>query len=298
MAELIAEVYRRIERVAADAAEAGGLDARLLSHFLRTGDATWEGASSGQFTREQFHVDMAYSAAARSAMRALFASMGELLPEEDRTAAPLPAEFVVARIRPMIEGLLPPVWRETALREIAARLFILNYAGARAALEAERSSCGLDGSWRLFWLSFEDYQLKPPEIEIACEGMASDYAHVRWSSALQPTDPFHDVVVHEAAHMLHYLKPAHFGLTTRRGQERFLDVTFRHRELFAYSCEAYSRVVAVGGARSERVAFAETMLESATSFPEDEIAGIADLVLAAARARNGWRVIRDAATSK
>lgn len=298
MAELIAEVHRRIERVAADAAAVAGLDVRPLSHFLRTGVETWEGSGSGQFTREQFRVDMAYSAAARSAMRALFASIGELLPEEERTAAPLPAEFVVARIRPMIEGLLPPAWRETALREITACLFILNYAGAKAALEAELSSCGLDGSWRLLWLSFEDYRLKPPEIEIACEGMASDHAHVRWSSALQPTDPFHDVVVHEAAHMLHYLKPAHFGLTTRRGQERFLDVTFRHRELFAYSCEAYSRVVATGAVRGERVAFAETMRAAAVSFPEDELTGVAELVLAAAKARNGWRVIRDAVTSK
>lgn len=93
-------------------------------------------------------------------------------------------------------------------------------------------------------------------------------------------------------------KTAHFGPTVRGGQERFLDVAFRHWELFAYSCEAFSRVVTTHAARRERIAFAETMREAATSFPENELAGAAELVLAAARARNGWRVIRDAVTGK
>ena len=57
--------------------------------------------------------------------------------------------------------------------------------------------------------------------------------------------------VHEAAHLLHYLKPEHYGLHVRRGQERFVDVEFRHRELFAYACEAYSRVVLQGEAEKE-----------------------------------------------
>src|SRR5436189_6163175 len=39
----------------------------------------------------------------------------------------------------------------------------------------------------------------------------------------------------------------HYRLHTRRGQERFVDVEFRHRELFAFACEAYSRVVLHGG---------------------------------------------------
>jgi hypothetical protein len=50
---------------------------------------------------------------------------------------------------------------------------------------------------------------------------------------------------HEAAHLLHYLKPEH-GLSVRRGQERFVDIEFCHRELFAYACETYSRVVLHG----------------------------------------------------
>ncbi len=72
---------------------------------------------------------------------------------------------------------------------------------------------------------------------------AGDFAHVRLS-AYETKDPYSDVIVHESAHLLHYLKPEHYGLHVRRGQERFVDVEFCHRELFAFACEAYSRVKA------------------------------------------------------
>lgn len=101
------------------------------------------------------------------------------------------------------------------------------------------------------------------------------------------------MVVHEAAHLLHYLKPEHYGLQVRRGQERFVDVDFKHRELFAYACEAYARVILQGTVR-RRIAFAERMVAEAFSFPKDCRTEIADLVLSAARARNGWRAIRQA----
>jgi hypothetical protein len=56
--------------------------------------------------------------------------------------------------------------------------------------------------------------------------------------------------------LLHYLKPRHYGLHIRGGQERFVDVEFCHRELFAYACEAYSRVV-LHDERKSRISFAE-----------------------------------------
>ena len=93
--------------------------------------------------------------------------------------------------------------------------------------------------------------------------------------------------------MLHYLKPRHYGLQVRRGQERFVDVEFHHRELFAYACEANSRVI-LQGARKSRIAFAEKMLDAAFSFPRTELEQVAAMVLSAAQVRNGWRVIREA----
>ena len=102
---------------------------------------------------------------------------------------------------------------------------------------------------------------------MGCDGLAGDYAHVSWS-AYETKDPYSEVVAHEAAHMLHYLKPSHYGLRVRRGLERFVDIEFRHRELFAYASEAYSRVT-LHGERRSRITFAEKMQEGAFSWVRD-----------------------------
>jgi hypothetical protein len=161
------------------------------------------------------------------------------------------------RIEPMVKGLVQDDWQEVALREIIARTFTLNYQGTKAAIDAEMTTCFMGSAWRILWALFGDHGLKPEDVEVGCDGLAGDFAHVRWS-AYETNDPYSDVVVHEAAHMLHYLKPSHYGLHVRRGQERFVDTEFRHRELFAYSCEAYSRVV-LHGERKSRIALADKM---------------------------------------
>ena len=285
-------VNRCIRDVAQQAAAPGGLSAVFIERFLRTGEETWDGAGSGRFSLAQFKEDEAYTRATKTALRNLLDLLANLLPAEARAMPPVPAEAIRQRIDSMVTGLVPGDWREVALREITARTFVLNLAGARAAIEAELSSCLKGDAWRILWALFGDHGLKPDDIKVGCDGLAGDYAHVRWS-AYQAKDPYSDVVVHEAAHMLHYLKPSHYGLHVRRGQERFVDTEFRHRELFAYACEAYSRVD-LHGERKSRVAFAGKMLDAAFSFPRSLIEEVAALVLSAARARNGWRVIREA----
>jgi len=183
--------------------------------------------------------------------------------------------------------------RETALRELAGRTYVLNFQGTKAALDAELTTCYLGAAWQILWVFFEDHGLKPAEIDTGCDGLsAGAFAHVR-ASLVDTKDPCGDVIVHEAAHLLHYLKPAAYGLQVRRGQERFVDVEFRHRELFAFACEAYSRVV-LQSDRKARVSFAEKMRKDAFSFPHDPLDDVANFVLTAARARNGWQAIRKA----
>src|SRR5579885_2288697 len=194
-----------------------------------------EGAGSGRFSLAQFKEDEAYTRATKTALRNLLDLLANLLPAEARAMPPVPAEAIRRRIDSMVTGLVPGDWREVALREITARTFVLNLAGARAAIEAELSTCFMGDAWRILWALFGDHGLKPDDIKVGCDGLAGDYAHVRWS-AYQAKDPYSDVVVHEAAHMLHYLKPSHYGLHVRRGHERFVDTEFHHRELFAYAC--------------------------------------------------------------
>ena len=286
-------VDRCIRAAAEVAATADSLSVPLIERFLRTGEETWDGAGSGRFTLAQFKEDEAYTRAAKTALRTLLHLLASLLPPEAQSASPVPPETIRRRIQPMVAGLVQRDWQEVALREATTRTFVLNFQGAKAAMDAELSTCFLGSAWRILWALFGDHGLKPDDVEMECDGLAGDFAHVRWS-AYEATDPYSDVVVHEAAHLLHYLKPLHYGLLVRRGQERFVDVEFCHRELFAFACEAYSRVV-LHGERRSRLSFAEKMFEGAFSFPRGHIEEVASLVLSAARARNGWRVIREAA---
>lgn len=285
-------VNRCIREAAREAAAPGGLSEKILERFLRTGDRTWNGAGSCRFTLAQFKEDEEYTRASKTALRTLLSQLGHLLPEETRAAPSVSPEAIRRRIEPMVNGLVLADQREAALREIVAKTFVLNFQGAKAAIEAELSTCFTGSAWRILWAFLEDHGLKPKSVIVGCDGLAGDFAHVRWS-AYETKDPYSDVVVHEGAHMLHYLKPRHYGLRERRGQERFVDVEFAHRELFAFACETYSRVVQCDG-RSSRVAFAEKMREGAFSFPRAHLDEVADLVLSAARVRNGWRVIREA----
>ena len=292
--EIFATVNRCIREVACQAAE-GGLSAPVIQRFLLTGERTWAGAGSGQFTSAQFKEDEDYSLAVKTALRALFHRLGDLLPAQARLAPKVASDEIQRRIEPMVKGLVHSDWQEIVLRELIARTFVLNLQGAAAALETELSSGYIGGDttgWRILWACFADYGLKPEGIKMKCDGVASSFAHVRWS-AYETKDPYSDVVVHEAAHLLHYLKPRHYGLHVGRHQERFVDVEFRHYEFFAYACEAYSRV-AQHGDRKSRLLFAEQMPEGAFSFPRDLMEEVAALVFRAAQARDGWRLIREA----
>ena len=65
-------------------------------------------------------------------------------------------------------------------------------------------------------------------------------------------DPFADFIVHEAAHIFHNCKRRTIGLPETRTKEWLLDIEFRQRETFAYSCEAYARIVARARNPAER----------------------------------------------
>ena len=227
----------------------------------------------------------------------LFYLLARYLPAEARETPSVTAEAVEDIVRPMVDGLIQPDWREVALRELGRRVFVLDHDTTMAAMKAEISTGWIGEAWRVFWLYFEDYGLAPRGLKLAMDGVsAGTFAHVR-PSARKKADPYCDVVGHEAAHLLHYLKPENFELSVRRGQERFLDVRFDSRELFAFACEAFSQVLKAGD-RKARLAFAERMREDATSFPKNGRKRFSELVLAATRSRNGWKVIRETVVEK
>jgi hypothetical protein len=82
------------------------------------------------------------------------------------------------------------------------------------------------------------------------------------------------------------------GLPAIRGREWLLEIGYRKRELFAYACEAYSRIAAPGSTPTSRRALLAA-IESDWMPPDDRVD--IDEYLAtlheAVDARNGWRRI-------
>ena len=110
---------------------------RFLSSNDSFGPGTrhWDGAGSGRFTPAQFENNAAYCRAAKHAMRTLFHLLANLLPVEAQQAPPVAPELIRAHIEPMVKGLVQKDWQDVALGELASRTFVLNFCGAKTALE-------------------------------------------------------------------------------------------------------------------------------------------------------------------
>ena len=68
-----------------------------------------------------------------------------------------------------------------------------------------------------------------------------------------------------------------------------LDIAFGKRETFAYTCEAYARIVELGETRAARLALADE-LAAGSRPPDERVEGdeYVDILREAAAARNGW----------
>ena len=203
-AKLIA-VNRCIQDAVQQAVNTAGISVPAIEGFLRTGEETWDGAGSGRFTLAQIKQDGIYSGRAKAALRNLFDLLASLLPPEAKMIAPVAPETIRQHVDPMVKGLVQADWQEVALREITRRTFLLTFQGAKDAIEAELSTGYLGTAWKILWVYFEDHGLTPDEIATECDGIsAGEFAHVPWS-AYHTQDPYSDVIVHETAHLLHYL---------------------------------------------------------------------------------------------
>lgn len=81
-------------------------------------------------------------------------------------------------------------------------------------------------------------------------------------------------------------------MKSTRHREWLLPIAFSKRETFAYACEAYSRVLALGNGAADRTALVEEHLERGGP-PDERVDAFehADILREAVRARNGWKRI-------
>jgi hypothetical protein len=216
---------------------------------------------------------------------------------------PLPTEDTVAmtrgKVAPMVRGLFPRVEQEAVLTTLEKSVVFLTSANVEQLLLEH----GYDSSaWTLanLYLSGLDAELLGKDAP-RLVGLSEETTCYVSPDYFAEDDPFADFVVHEAAHIFHNCKRATVGLRETRTKEWLLDIEFRKRETFAYSCEAYARVLERAESPSQRRALAAEY-GSTVHISEGRVdaAEVAAIVAEAAAARNGWKVIlaRCAPTSR
>ncbi len=238
--------------------------AQETERYLRTGESDpYRSAWSGGFLqREKRAHDDLRNALVREVRRLTAGLSQEPLPESDTIL------LTRAKVEPMVRGLFPKAEQDLVLAMLERSVIFVTGANIESLLLV----LGKDA---------------PCLVGVSEE--ATCYVSPEYFSQ---DDPFADFIVHEAAHIFHNCKRAIVGLRQTRRKEWLLDIEYRKRETFAYSCEAYARLIERGKKPVERRALAEQYARTARISDERvDAAEVAGIIQAAAEARNGWKLI-------
>lgn len=112
-------------------------------------------------------------------------------------------------------------------------------------------------------------------------------------------NPYEDFVVHEAAHVFHNTKRHTAGLVGTRHKQWLLEIDFVMRETFAYSCEAYSRILELSKTPADRVFHLKKL--QLLPPPQDErvvLSKYFEILALAISRRSGWKAILEECSVK
>ena len=256
-----------------------------IERYLLTGESdplytAWPGGFLERATRGRQDL----RAALVSAVKRLSTGRADGLPKRDC------AMLARRKVEPMVIGLFPRRERNSVLTMLEESVTFVTSANIERLL----FDCTFDGSaWTLanLYLASLDLELLGPSAP-RLVGFSEERTCYVSLEYFRSTDPFADFVVHETAHIFHNCKRNAARLPETRTRVWLLDIEYRMREVFAYSCEVYARVMERGKSRVERQKLAEEYGRG-TSIADERVdsSEVAGIVQAAAAARNGWKTI-------
>jgi hypothetical protein len=200
------------------------------------------------------------------------------------------AELVRRKLEPMVAGLFPRAERGTVRGQLEGSFVFLTADRIRDVLLGvpwPRTAWDLANLY-LASVGAELLGAHAPSIVGLSEGTTCFVS----AEYFDHDEPFADFVVHEAAHVFHTCKRRTVGLPATPRREWLLDVAYSKREVFAYSCEAYARILERSRSPRERVALAE-QYESCVEIVDERAdpREVAAIVRQACAARAGWKVL-------
>lgn len=258
-----------------------------VDRYVRTGDtdpyfAAWTGSFLERAKRA--HEDLR-SGLVREVLRRSEGRTSSLLP----TALEL-VPFTRRKVEPMVRGLFSRAEQSVVLGALEHSVVFLT----RENIDTVLTGGSVDATaWRLanIYLGSLGCAALGEEAE-GLVGLSEDRTCYVSGDYFLEEDSFADFIVHECAHVFHNCKRRTIGLPETRSREWLLEIEFRKRETFAYSCEAYSKVLErAGSARQRRDLAAEYAQVARIADDRVDAAEVASIVQEAAASRKGWKVI-------
>ena len=194
------------------------------------------------------------------------------------------------RVEPMVRGLFPTTEQGPVLQVLERSVVVLTAENVSAVLRETR---WMRTAWDLanLYLTGLGAELLADDAP-RLVGLSEETTCYLSLEYFREQGRFEDFLVHEAAHIFHNCKRHTMGLPETSTREWPLAIAYGKRELFAYACEAYSRIVELGPTRQARLALVYD-LESGHVPGTDHLDAheYVSVLTEAAGARNGWKHI-------
>lgn len=261
---------------------------RVVAQYLVTGDTD---ATDAYFWPGHSFVEMEVNvhAALRRALidevvhRAKGAALPETPPQDELV------RMTHCRVEPMVRGLFPVLEQDVILRLLERSVLFLTPGNIAQTLQNE-------GFHHCAWMLANAYLTSTGAeplggSEQGLLGLSQETTCYVTAKYLEGRGKFDDFLVHEAAHVFHNYKREFVGLPQTRSKEWLLMIDFGKRELFAYCCETYSRIVEQGISSKDRIALFEEYARDPYKIEGLDVEEHVDILREAVAAKNGWKRI-------
>lgn len=201
-----------------------------------------------------------------------------------------PSQFTLGKVGSMVRGLFPRKEQRTVFRLFDKSLVFLTPDSIGQILAG---MTWMETAWQVANLYLGSLDL--PGLDgkpVRLVGLSEETTFFVSMAYFQEKNPFADYVVHEAAHVFHNWKRNREGLRHTRAREFLLPIAFKKRELFAYACEVYSRILEQARNPADRkrlhTDYAAKWIPAGDGLDQTELA---DILAKAVTVRNGWQHI-------
>jgi len=195
-----------------------------------------------------------------------------------------------AKVGPMVRGLFPRAEQGIVLGVLGHSVIFLTSSNIDEVLRETRWH---GTAWTLANLYLSSTGAVPlSEDAPRIVGLSEETTCFVSTEYFQENGRFEDFIVHEAAHIFHNCKRHTMGLPETSTREWPLAIAYGKRELFAYACEAYSRIVELGPMRQARLALVCDLASGHVPGTDHlDAHEYVSVLTEAAGARNGWKRI-------